>query len=321
MALKLASGSQIDPSSMSTYDLRERPSKVAVSTFRPPFLPGGSFAEFVRSLPAFLQADDLRALASAVAAAHRERRVVALALGAHNLKVGLQPLYGDLMERGMLTSVALNGAGIVHDFELAFAGHTSEDVGAQLGDGRFGMARETGEWLNRVICRGHERGLGLGQAVGEAIWEEGLPHRERSLLAAAYRHGVVATVHVAVGTDTVHMPPQADGEAIGGASLRDFRRFCAVVAELEGGVYLNVGSAVVLPEVFLKALTLVRNLGRDVRHFTTANLDFLRHYRPSVNVVGRPTGTGGKGYSLTGPHELLVPLLFACALEELAAVP
>jgi hypothetical protein len=186
-----------------------------------------------------------------------------------------------------------------------------------LEGGTFGMARETGEWINRVIRDGHRRGLGLGQAVGEALWEEGLPHREASLLAAAYRHGVVATVHVALGTDIVHMHPGADGEAIGGASLRDFRRFCAVVAELEGGVYLNVGSAVILPEVFLKALTLVRNLGRDVRHFTTANLDFLRHYRPAVNVVGRPTGGGGKGYNLTGPHEILVPLLFGCVLEEL----
>jgi hypothetical protein len=317
MARKLAAGAGVDPAGVSTFDLLERPSKVAVSAFRSPYRPGGSFTDFLATLPAFLQAEDLRALASAVAAAHRAERVVALGLGAHNLKVGLQPLYADLMERGLLTSIALNGAAIVHDFELAFAGHTSEDVGAQLEGGRFGMARQTGEWLNRVVRSGHRRGLGLGEAVGEAIWEEGLPHREQSLLAAAYVHRVVATVHVAVGTDIVHMHPQADGEAYGGASLLDFRRFCAVVAELEGGVYLNIGSAVVLPEVFLKAITLVRNLGSDVRHFTTANLDFIRHYRPTVNVVGRPTGGGGKGYQLTGPHELLVPLLFASVLEEL----
>jgi hypothetical protein len=317
MARKIRQTSEIDPSGAATYSLLERPSKVLAADFRPPYRAGGSFGDFLASLPAFLQAEDLKALAAAVATAHREDRVVALGLGAHNLKVGLTPLYADLMARGVVTSVALNGAGIVHDFELAFAGRSSEDVAVALEGGTFGMARETGEWLNRVIRDGHRRGLGLGQAVGEALWEEGLPHREASLLAAAYRHGVVATVHVALGTDIVHMHPGADGEAIGGASLRDFRRFCAVVAELEGGVYLNVGSAVILPEVFLKALTLVRNLGRDVRHFTTANLDFLRHYRPAVNVVGRPTGGGGKGYNLTGPHEILVPLLFGCVLEEL----
>ncbi|MBI5441156.1 MAG: hypothetical protein HY900_08090 [Deltaproteobacteria bacterium] len=317
MALRLEPTAALDPSGLSTYDVLERPSKVAVSAFRSPYRPGGSFSDFLASLPAFLQAEDLRELARAVAAAHRAERVVALGLGAHNLKVGLQPLYADLMERGLVTSVAVNGAAIVHDFELAFAGHTSEDVGPQLEGGRFGMARQTAEWLNDVVGRGHRRGLGLGQAVGEAIWEEGLPHREKSLLASAYRHRVVATVHVAIGTDIIHMHPQADGEALGATSLLDFRRFCAVVAELEGGVYLNVGSAVVLPEVFLKALTLVRNLGRDVRHLTTANLDFIRQYRPAVNVVGRPTGGGGRGYQLTGPHELLVPLLFASVLEEL----
>jgi hypothetical protein len=319
MARRLARDAAVDPAGARTYSLAERPSKVRAADFRPPYRPGGSFAQFFASLPPFLQAEDLRGLAVAVAEAHRKDKVIALGLGAHNLKVGLQPLYADLMARGVVTSVALNGAGIVHDFELAFAGHSSEDVAVSLGDGTFGMARETGQWLNHVIRDGHRRGHGLGQAVGEAIWEEGLPFRERSLLAAAYRHGIVATVHVAIGTDIVHMHPEADGEAIGGASLRDFHRFCAVVRELEGGVYLNVGSAVVLPEVFLKALTLVRNLGHGVRHFTTANLDFIRHYRPTVNVVGRPTGGGGKGYQLTGPHEILVPLLAACVLEELAA--
>lgn len=308
---------EIDPSGVETYSLRDRPSKVAAADFRTPYAPGGSFRDFLDSLPVFLQAEDLRGLASAIARAHREERVVALGLGAHNIKVGLQPLYRDLMERGIVTSVALNGAGIVHDFELAYAGSSSEDVGEQLRGGRFGMARETGEWLNRVIREGHRRKLGIGEAVGEAIWEEGLPHRDKSLLAAAYRNGVVATVHVAVGTDIIHMHPAADGEAIGGASLTDFRRFAAVIRELEGGVYLNVGSAVVLPEVFLKALTLARNLGAEVNRFTTADLDFIRQYRPGVNVVARPTTGGGKGYRLTGPHEILVPLLFAAVLEEL----
>ncbi len=317
MARRLSPATEIDPTGLVTYPLEGRPSKVHARDLRPPYRPGGSFRQFLESLPAFLQAEDLRAVARAIAEAHRSDRVVLLGLGAHNLKVGLQPLYADLMARGMVSGVALNGAGIVHDFELAMAGHTSEDVAAQLRDGRFGMARETGQWLNRVIRDAHRRGLGLGQAVGEAIWEEGLPHRESSLLAAAYRHGVTATVHVAVGTDIIHMHPECDGGALGATTLRDFRRFCALVAELEGGVYLNVGSAVVLPEVFLKALTLARNLGHRVERLTTANLDFVRHYRPSVNVVGRPTGAGGRGYHLTGPHEILVPLLFACVGELL----
>ena len=317
MARKLEPGAALDGSGAHTYPLADRPSMVHIDQFRGPYRPGGSFGEFLAALPGFLQAEDLKAVARAVAEAHRGERVVALGLGAHNIKVGLQPLYADLMERDLLSSIALNGAGIVHDFELAFAGHTSEDVGAQLGDGRFGMARETGEWLNRVVRDGDRRGLGIGRAVGEAIWEEGLPHRESSLLAAAYRHGVVATVHVAIGTDIVHMHPGADGAAIGAASLRDFQIFTAVVAGLEGGVFLNIGSAVVIPEVFLKALTLARNVGAAVAHFTTANLDFIRHYRPGANVVARPTGSGGRGYQLTGPHEILVPLLFAAVLEEL----
>jgi deoxyhypusine synthase len=319
MSRTLDPAARLDGSGARTYSLAGRESKVSAAQFRAPYRPGGGFREFLDSLPGFLQAEDLRSLAAAIAAAHRGDRVVALGLGAHNLKVGLQPLYADLMERGLLSSVALNGAGIVHDFELAFAGHTSEDVGAQLGDGRFGMARETGEWLNRVVRDGDRRGLGIGRAVGEAIWEEGLAHRERSLLAAAYRHGVLATVHVAIGTDIVHMHPGADGAAIGSASLRDFQAFAAMVAQLEGGVFCNVGSAVVLPEVFLKALTLARNVGSEVAHFTTANLDFIRHYRPGANVVARPTGAGGRGFQLTGPHEILVPLLFAAVLEELAA--
>ena len=318
MSRKLDLDQRLDGSGAHTYPLGSRQSKVNAAQFRAPYAPGGGFRAFLDSLPGFLQAEDLRALAAALVAAHRADRVVALGLGAHNLKVGLQPLYADLMERGLLSSVALNGAGIVHDFELAFAGHTSEDVGAKLGDGSFGMARETGEWLNRVIRDGDRRGLGIGRAVGEAIWEEGLPHREQSLFAAAYRHGVLATVHVAIGTDIVHMHPGADGAAIGAASLRDFQAFSAMVAQLEGGVFLNVGSAVVLPEVFLKALTLARNVGAEVTRFTTANLDFIRHYRPGANVVARPTGAGGRGFHLTGPHEILVPLLFATVLEELA---
>lgn len=304
---------------LQTYKLGTRPSKVTVEDLKPPFAPGGSFADFLQHLPGFLQANDLKELAAAIAAAHREDKVVALAMGAHSIKVGLQPLYIDLMERGLITSIAMNGACIVHDFEMAHSGRTSEDVDARLAGGEFGMARETGEWLNAVINRGAQRGLGLGQAVGMAIWEEGLPHRDKSLLANAYRLGVVATVHVAVGTDVIHMHPQADGAALGAASLKDFHRFCSVIKELEHGVYLNIGSAVILPEVFLKAVSLVRNRGCGIAHFSTADFDFIKHYRPAANVVRRPTGSGGKGRQFTGPHEILIPLLFAAVLENLAA--
>ena len=317
MARKLDPSARVDASGVRTRPLSGRDSKVSAASFRQPMKPGSTFAEFLASLPDFLQAADLMSLARAIADAHRGDKVVALAMGAHNIKVGLTPLYRDLMERGIITSVALNGACIVHDFEIAYAGMSSEDVGAELKDGSFGMARETSEWLNGVIKSGHRRGLGLGYAVGEAIWEEGLPHREASLLAAAYRNKVVATVHVAIGTDIIHMHPLADGEATGGASMTDFRRFCAVVGELQGGVYLNIGSAVILPEVFLKALTLVRNLGRKVDDITTADMDFIRQYRPGVNVVGRPTAGGGRGFRLTGPHEILVPLLFGAVLDLL----
>ncbi len=320
MALKLEQGLMADLAKVRTRPLAERASKVSASKFTAPYAPGGSFASFLASLPGFLQAADLLELADRIADAHRSNRAICLALGAHNIKVGLNPLYADLMARGLITSVALNGAGIIHDFELAHSGASSEEVAEELSDGSFGMARETGEWLNRVIKEGHGQGQGIGYAVGRAIWEEGLPFRETSLLAAAYRHGVTATVHVALGCDIIHMHPDADGEAIGGASHRDFRKFCAVVGELSGGVYLNVGSAVLLPEVFLKALTVARNLGREVKRFTAADLDFIRHYRPGVNVVGRPTAEGGRGIRLTGPHEILVPLLFAAVLEKLRGV-
>jgi hypothetical protein len=237
-------------------------------------------------------------------------------LGAHVLKVGLSPILIDLMDRGFVTGVALNGAGIVHDFELAVAGQTSEDVAEGLPSGEFGMARETGEELNRAIVAGERDGLGLGAGVGRYLTERRPKHLGVSLLAAAWRHGLPATVHVAVGTDIVHMHPACDPSAVGRATHLDFRIFAAEVARLGGGgVYLNVGSAVLLPEVFLKAVTLARNLGHRLRDFATANLDFIQSYRPSTNVVLRPTLGVGRGYSLTGHHEILVPLLAAALVE------
>jgi hypothetical protein len=221
------------------------------------------------------------------------------------------------MERGIVTALALNGSVIIHDFELAFMGHTSEEVDTEINSGRFGMAEETGRLINQAINRGVRKGMGIGEAVGTWIEEQRLPHRKTSLLAAGVRLGLPVTVHVAVGTDIIHMHPAVDGAAVGEGSLHDFRTFAAVVAGLEGGVYLNLGSTVIMPEVFLKALTLARNLGHTVKRITTVNMDFLPHYRPLTNVVRRPTQQGGKGHSLIGHHEIMVPLLAAAVLERL----
>jgi hypothetical protein len=272
--------------------------------------------DLLASLPRILAGDTLRRLAGEIARARSRRKPVVWGLGAHVLKVGLSPVIVDLMERGFVTGIALNGAGIVHDFELAVAGQTSEDVEAGLGTGAFGMARETGEELSDAIAAGDKDGVGLGAAVGRHLSHRRPRHLGVSLLAAAHRLGLPATVHVAVGTDIVHMHPRLDPGALGRTTHLDFRLFAAQVARLGGGgVYLNVGSAVLLPEVFLKAVTLVRNLGHPLRDFATANLDFLQSYRPSTNVVERPTRGVGRGYRLTGHHEILVPLLAAALVE------
>jgi deoxyhypusine synthase len=279
---------------------------------------GLSVRGFLDGLPDILAARDLRIAASAIARAIQRDRPIVLGMGAHPLKVGLGPLIVDLIERGRLTALAMNGAGLVHDFELAWGGRTSEDVGPGLDRGLFGMARETGAFVNRAIRDGVVAGHGLGRAVGEAIAGERLPFRRLSVLAAAAKAGIPATVHVALGTDIVHMHPDADGAAIGEGSLRDFRLLAGAVARLEGGVYVNLGSAVVMPEVFVKALNLARNLGHPVRTLTTVDMDFNRHYRPAVNVVARPTATGGRGIHLTGHHEIMFPLLWAAVEETLA---
>jgi hypothetical protein len=258
----------------------------------------------------------LRALAADILRARARGKPILWGIGAHVIKVGLSPVLIDLMEKGLLTGLAMNGAGVVHDFELAVAGRTSEDVAAGLGSGEFGMARETGEDINHAVSRGDAEGLGMGAALGRHLVSRRAPHLGVSLLAAAHRLGLPATVHVAVGTDIVHLHPACDPAALGRATHLDFRVFAGQVARLGGGgVYLNVGSAVLLPEVFLKAVTLARNLGYPLRNFSTANLDFIQSYRPNVNVVERPTQGVGRGYRLTGHHELLVPLLAAALLE------
>jgi hypothetical protein len=302
-----------------TYPLASRKSKVSRRDFARPHRRGARLASFLDGLPRILAGDTLRAVRDEVLRARARRRPVIWGLGAHVVKVGLSPVVIDLMERGLVTAIALNGAGVVHDFEVAVAGQTSEDVEAGLGTGAFGMARETGEEVNRAIAEGDRDGLGLGAAVGRYLSTRRprARHREASLLAAAWRLGLPATVHVAIGTDIVHVHPACDPAATGRATHLDFRLLAGEVARLGGGgVYLNVGSAVVLPEVFLKAVTLARNLGHRVSDFATANLDFLQSYRPGTNVVERPVKGTGRGYRLTGHHEILVPLLAAALVEK-----
>lgn len=307
----------IDLSRLRTLSLAERPSKVRVDDFGRPARAGASFADFFGALPRILFGEDVRAVVDAIVRAHRGRRPVAVGLGAHVIKCGLSPVLIDLMERGIVTALAMNGAGPIHDVEIALAGQTSEDVQAGLRDGVFGMARETGELIHEALT-GAPADTGLGAAIGRQLLDAKAPHVRLSLLATAARLGIPATVHVAIGTDIVHMRAGASGAAIGEASFVDFRIFTAVVADLSGGVYLNAGSAVILPEVFLKAFTIAQNLGAELRDFTTVNLDMLPHYRPTVNVVQRPASVGGRGYTLNGRHELLLPLLAFAVVEALS---
>jgi hypothetical protein len=308
---------EIDLSRVRTYALASRPSKVEAQSLGRPVRVGASVAELLASLPDLLAARELREAAGELARRRRAGGRIVLGMGAHPIKVGLSPLIVDLMEQGVLAAVAMNGAGIVHDFELALAGHTSEEVAEQLADGSFGMAEETGRFLNEAAGEGAKAAVGLGEAVGRKIVAASLPHARLSILAAGVRLGVPVTVHVALGTDIVHMHPSADGAAIGETSLRDFRVLAEQVGGLEGGAFVNLGSAVILPEVFLKALSLARNVGRTVDDILTLDMDFNRHYRPLTNVVARPTLRGGRGIHLTGHHEIMFPLLCAALREEI----
>ena len=306
---------EFDLSGVKTYPLRSRQSKVSLAQFATPYKKGGGLRGLVTSMPGLLAAQDFKDVVAAITTAKTAGRAIVWGLGAHVMKTGLSPILVDLMERGFVSAIATNGAGLIHDFEIALSGGTSEDVDATLGPGTFGMAEETGTQLNRAINDGAAAGLGFGQSVGRHLAEAKPPFAQISVAAAAWRLQIPLTAHVAVGTDIIHMHPQASGAAIGAASLRDFKYFVTIVSKLEHGVYLNCGSAVVLPEVFLKAVALAKNDGRSLDGLTTVNLDFLRHYRPLTNVVTRPTAGTGKGYALTGHHELLIPLLAAALIE------
>ena len=309
----------IDSSKIRSRSIQGRATKVSVEQFGKVYQKDSGLNGWLQSLPKILAGSGFRRVVEALVSARSLKRPIIWGLGAHVIKCGLNPVLIDLMERGFVTALALNGAGAIHDFEIALAGSTSEDVESELETGDFGMSRETAEWMNEAIAQGVGRGNGLGEAIGSYLDENSnrFPFVNLSLLAAAFQRKVPVTLHVAIGTDTIHIHPSADGSLLGKGSLQDFRLLTAVVRDLnDGGVYLNCGSAVILPEVFLKAVSLVRNLGSPLGKFTTVNLDFLQHYRPHHNVVKRPTRGSGQGIELTGHHELMIPLLAAALIES-----
>ncbi len=314
----------LDTTGLHTVPIAERPAKVTTSDFARPYRKGEGVGGLLESLPRILAGNSLRSVVEALLRAREKKKLILWGLGGHVVKVGLGPVLIDLMERGFATAIAMNGSTAIHDFEVALVGSTSEDVDATLPGGKFGMAEETGAWMNQAISEADRRGLGIGEGLGgflqaksKAAGAQAVRFPEASLLLQAYCRKIPVTVHVAIGTDTPHNHPLADGRAIGGATHRDFLLLAGLLRGLdEGGVYLNVGSAVILPEVFLKAVSAVRNLGFPLGGFTTVNLDFMQHYRPLTNVVRRPTLDSGAGFALTGHHEIMLPLLAAALIES-----
>ncbi len=312
----------VDLSGVKTYSITTRNNKVNIKDhFAAPVQAGMTFDALFNALPRLLGADSLRGVVEAVAQARQKGRPVVLAMGGHVIKCGLQPVLKSLIDAGVITAVAMNGSAAIHDFEVSLVGATSEDVGNVLHSGDFGFSEETGGGMNRALKDGVGRDIGFGQAIGQAILNQDHPHKEYSLLAACAQKGIPITVHVALGTDIIHQHPEADGAVTGEMTFRDFRLLTSVVADLgDGGVWLNVGSAVLLPEVFLKALSVAQNLGYHVDGFTTANFDMVQHYRPLQNVVKRPTSGSGKGFTITGHHEINVPLFAAAVLDRMKSV-
>jgi len=309
----------IDTSTVKTYSIKTRNNKVNVREhFGKPVAAGLTCAGLLDSLPRLLGADALRAVAAKVVEARQKDRPVVLAMGGHVIKCGLQPVLKSLIEADMITAVAMNGSAAIHDFEVSLTGATSEEVGDVLHSGDFGFADETGAGMNRALKDGMDRGIGFGQAIGEWIIEHQHPFKGYSLLATCVDNGLPVTAHVAMGTDIIHQHPEMDGAVTGEMSFRDFRLIASVVADLgDGGVWLNVGSAVIMPEVFLKALSIAKNLGHRVEKFTTANFDMNQHYRPMQNVIKRPTSGSGNGYAIVGHHEINIPLLAAAILDNI----
>jgi len=309
---------EIDLRNIKTYSITSRLSKVNTGDFARSYQKGTSLKQFISNLPNILIGADFKQLIESIVQAYHSDKQIILMMGAHVIKCGLSPLIIQLMEKGVVKCLALNGAGIIHDTEVANWGITSEDVSEALNDGSFGMARETAEFINSALEQGKKVELGLGESVGKKISEKNVDYKQFSILACCYEKKIPITVHVAIGTDTLHQHSSTDGAIIGELTHRDFKIFCSQVAKLtQGSIVFNFGSAVILPEVFLKALTVARNLGHNAHGFITANFDMLRHYRPQVNVVQRPTRTGGRGYQFTGHHEIMIPLLAAGILENI----
>lgn len=301
-----------------TYaSLKQKRHKVGKTLFARTWKNGGTLNDFLNSLPGFLAGKELIEVVERIAKAVHQKRIVLLGMGAHPIKVGLSPLIIDWMEKGVLKGIAMNGACLVHDVEIAMVGHTSEEVDKELSRGTFGMVKETHETINHAIIEGVKKGWGIGKSLGRKILSGRFPYKHLSLLAAGESLGIPITIHVAIGTDINHMGASADGAAIGKGSLQDFHTFASLVSQMEKGVFINLGSAVILPEVFLKAIALARNLGHPLVNLTTVNMDFIQHYRPSLNVIKRPTLKGGKGYTLIGHHELMFPLLAAAVIEKI----
>ncbi len=309
----------LDFGRLDRFPLRRLPGKVRLREFGRAWPGGGGVGEFLETLPRILAAESLREIVARVSAARRRKRAILWGIGGHVIKVGMAPVLADLIRRGYVSGIAMNGAALVHDLEIALVGKTSEMVELRLGHGEFGMAEETGRYYNEIAREATRSDCGMGEMAGRLLTERWkAKNGEASVLAAAYRAGVPVTVHLAIGTDTPHMHPSADGAALGAATLADFRLFCALVRRMHpGGVYLNWGSAVILPEVFLKAVSAVRNLGTPLRPITTANFDFLQHYRGRENVVLRPTrDAGSRGFAITGHHEILLPLVAAALVDR-----
>jgi deoxyhypusine synthase len=308
----------ININKVKTYSIRQRYSKVNKADFAKTPAKGKGFSQFLASLPNILKAKDLRAVIEAVAKAERKKKAVIFMAGAHVIKCGLNPILIELIKRKVITCICLNGAGIIHDFEIALMGKTSEDVGENLKDGSFGMGRETAEFLNNAAKEGPRKGLGLGYAVAWKIANSKLRYKNLSLLFNAYKYKIPVCVFVAIGTDIIHQHPSFNAALTAEASLKDFHLLVENISGLnKDGVVLNFGSAVILPEVFLKALNLSRNLGNRVKDFTTANFDMIYHYRPSQNVVSRPVSSGGRGYYIIGHHEIMLPLLAWAIIEKI----
>lgn len=311
----------IDLSKIRTFSIKGRKSKSFLKQFAKSYSSGGTFSDFLSTLPKILAGETFREIVSAIVFAHKKKKPVIFAMGAHPIKCGLSSVFIELMKKRVVTAIALNGGGIIHDVEIALFGHTSENVEETIKNGSFGMTRETAHFINRAINKGHSENLGIGEAVGRELAASKASHNDHSLLAAAYNLHIPLTVHVAIGTDTIHMHPSANGEAIGAGSLKDFRIFANIFKDLGGGgVILNLGSAVILPEVILKAISLVKNLGYDLNGYISVDMDLIQHYRTTQQLVRRPKYIGGKGYALSGHHEIMIPLLAAAVLEKIEKI-